>query len=251
MPLRRSTPPRPAVRPIPDIPETWADLQATIPACRLCPRLVAHREEMARVKRRAYREHEYWGRPVPAFGDADARILLYGLAPGAHGSNRTGRMFTGDASGDFLFPALHRAGLASSAVAHERDDGVVLHALTIIAAVRCAPPDNKPTPEEQSRCESRFAAREIAAMPRLRVVVALGGIAFASYLRLWRAAGHELPRPRPRFGHGVVCVLPPGPTLVGIYHPSRQNTQTGRLTAAMFDAVLRRACELAGVANRQ
>ncbi len=241
MAIRTTSPPRGTV------PETWTTLQAAIPACRTCPRLVAHREEMARVKRRAYRDLEYWGRPVPAFGEADARILLYGLAPGAHGSNRTGRMFTGDASGDFLFPALHRAGLSSSAIARDRDDGVTLRDLTIISAVRCAPPGNKPTPEEQATCEARFAAREIAAMPRLRVVLALGGIAFASYLRLWRAAGHPLPRPLPRFGHGVVCALPPGPTLVGIYHPSRQNTQTGRLTAAMFDAVLHTACELAGV----
>ena len=234
----------------PDVPATWDALQAAIPECRECPRLVAHREEKARVKRHAYREHDYWGRPVPAFGGADARILLYGLAPGAHGSNRTGRRFTGDASGEFLFPALHRAGLVSSPTAHHRDDGVTLLDVTIIAAVRCAPPDNQPTPEEQSRCEMRFAAREIAAMPQLRVVLALGGIAFASYLRMWRAGGHDLPRPLPKFGHGVVCPLPPGPTLVGIYHPSRQNTQTGRLTAAMFDAVLRVACELAGVGRR-
>lgn len=228
----------------------WNALQAAVVGCRDCPRLVAHREEMARVKRRAYRDHDYWGRPVPAFGDADARLLLYGLAPGAHGSNRTGRMFTGDASGDFLFPALHRAGLCSAPSARDRDDGLALRATAITAAVRCAPPDNKPTREEQTHCEQRWAAREIAAMPQLRVVLALGGIAFASYLRLWRDAGHALPSPLPAFGHGVVCELPPGPTLIGIYHPSRQNTQTGRLTAAMFDEVLTLACRHAGIAPR-
>ncbi len=232
---------------MPARPPSWSALQDAVVRCRACPRLVAHREEMARVNRRAFRDVAYWGRPVPAFGEADARILLYGLAPGAHGSNRTGRMFTGDASGDFLFPALHRAGLASAPFARDRDDGVTLRDATILSAVRCAPPDNKPTLDEQTRCEMRFAAREIAAMPRLRVVLALGGIAFASYLRMWRAAGHALPTPLPKFAHGVVVPLSPGPTLVGIYHPSRQNTQTGRLTAAMFDAVLESACTLAGL----
>ncbi len=217
----------------------WERLQRDVTLCSQCPRLVAHREEMARVKRRAFAHEEYWGRGVPAFGDPGARIALYGLAPGAHGSNRTGRMFTGDASGEFLFAALHRAGLASQPVGRTRTDGLTLIDAVITSAVRCAPPDNKPAPDELARCESLYAAREFALLSRVRVVVALGRIAFASYLRLARAAGCTLPTPAPTFAHGAVHALEGGPDLVCSYHPSRQNTQTGRLTPEMLDDVFR------------
>jgi uracil-DNA glycosylase family 4 len=200
---------------------------------------VAHREEIARVKRRAFVNDAYWGRGVPAFGSPTARVALYGLAPGAHGSNRTGRMFTGDASGDFLFAALHRAGFASHAEGRRADDGLLLMDVLITSTVRCVPPDNKPTPEEMRRCESLHSWREFALLPNLRVVVALGRIAFDSYLRLHRASGRPAPEPVPAFAHGAVCALPRGPHLVCSYHPSRQNTQTGRLTPEMLDNVFR------------
>jgi uracil-DNA glycosylase family 4 len=215
----------------------WAIVQDEVTACRRCPRLVTYREEIARTKRRAYRSEEYWGRPVPAFGSVTARVLLYGLAPGAHGSNRTGRMFTGDASGDFLFAALHRAGFASAPSGRRADDGLMLRDAAITAAVRCAPPANKPTREELAICESHFAAREMRLMPNLRVVVALGRIAFDSYLRLIRSRGVRVPSPAPRFAHGAVHMIDGAPTVVCTYHPSRQNTQTGRLTARMLDDV--------------
>ncbi len=221
-----------------------ARLEAEIVCCRACPRLVAWREEVARVKRRAYRAESYWGRPVPAFGDPAARIVLVGLAPGAHGANRTGRMFTGDRSGDFLYGALHRAGLASRPSSVARDDGLVLTGAWITAACRCAPPDNKPEPDELARC-APFLDRELALLTRARVVVALGAIAWTAVLRAFARAGHPAPRPAPRFGHGAVVELPGAPALVGSYHPSRQNTQTGRLTPEMLDVVLARAIEIA------
>jgi uracil-DNA glycosylase family 4 len=219
-----------------------ADLDAAIIACRRCPRLVAWREEVARVKRRAYRDEEYWGRPVPGFGDPSARLLIAGLAPAAHGANRTGRMFTGDSSGDFMYAALHRAGFASQPVSRHRGDGLTLRDAFISAACRCAPPDNKPAPAELAACLP-FLAQEIACLPRLQVVVALGRIAFDALLRIYN---RNLPagaaRVTPLFAHDAAWPLGPGlPLLVASYHPSRQNTQTGRLTVGMFDAVWRRA----------
>jgi uracil-DNA glycosylase family 4 len=221
-----------------------AALQAEIVECRRCPRLVEWRERVAREKRAAYRDWDYWGRPVPAFGDPAARILIYGLAPAAHGANRTGRMFTGDRSGDFLYAALHRAGLANQPVAVSRDDGLELRDCWITAGVRCAPPANKPLPEEQAACEE-WAALELPLLRDVRVAICLGAIAWDSALRLRaRIGGDPVPRPRPRFGHGAE--LPGAPwALLGTYHPSQQNTFTGKLTPAMLDAVLARAKELA------
>ena len=215
----------------------WQNLNAEIVACHKCPRLVEYRERVAREKRRAYRDWTYWGRPVPGFGDHDARIVLVGLAPGAHGSNRTGRMFTGDASGEFLYAALYRAGFANQPTAQHAYDGLRLRDVFITAICRCAPPDNKPTPQEQTNCRP-YLAREFELLKRARVVVALGRIGMDGYLRLLREQGHALPRVE--FRHGASYVLGnPLPTLICSYHPSRQNTQTGRLTAAMFDAIFR------------
>jgi uracil-DNA glycosylase family 4 len=205
----------------------------------LCPRLRSFCQQVAREKRRAYRDDVYWGRPVPGFGDPQARLLLVGLAPAAHGANRTGRVFTGDGtggSGDFLMAALHRAGFANIPTSRHPDDGLKLRDAFIAAAVRCAPPDNKPTPEEIVRCLPHLDA-ELSALPRLRVVVALGKIGFDAYLRLLKTRGLEL-RPQPAFGHAVSHLLPNGQTLIGSYHPSRQNTNTGKLTASMMDEVL-------------
>ena len=219
-------------------------LAARIVRCRACPRLVAWREEVARTKRRAYLAEDYWGRPVPGFGDPRARIALVGLAPGAHGANRTGRMFTGDGSGDFLYAALHRAALASRPASVSREDGLALTDAFVTAACRCVPPDNRPTPAELARC-APFLDRELAALPRLAVVVALGAIAWKAVLGAFARGGSAAPRPSPRFAHGAVVELPGAPALVGSYHPSRQNTQTGRLTPAMLDAALARAVALA------
>jgi uracil-DNA glycosylase family 4 len=219
-----------------DIPmNDWQTLTSAITACRACPRLVAWREEVAAIKRRAYRDEVYWGRPVPGFGDQDARVLIIGLAPAAHGANRTGRMFTGDSSGDFLYAALHRAGFASQPTSHRRDDGLTLHGVFISAACRCAPPDNKPLPEEIAACRP-FLAQEIALLSGLRVVVALGRIAFDLALRLFpvQAAADGA---KPLFAHAATYPLAGGRWLIASYHPSRQNTQTGRLTPAMFDQV--------------
>lgn len=212
-------------------------------ACRACPRLVAWREEVARVRRRAYAGQAYWGRPVPGFGDPEAPLLVLGLAPGAHGANRTGRVFTGDDSGDFLYPALHRAGLASQAASSGRDDGLTLRGAWLSNAVRCVPPDNAPARDELRRC-APFLRRELSAI-RPRVVLALGAVAWGAALDALAEAGHPLPRPRPRFAHGAELRLPGAPALLASYHVSRQNTRTGRLDAAMFDAVLRRALALA------
>ncbi|HVO21943.1 MAG TPA: uracil-DNA glycosylase [Anaeromyxobacter sp.] len=220
-------------------------LEDRIVRCRLCPRLVAWREEVARVKRRAYRHQAYWGRPVAGFGDPAARVVLVGLAPGAHGSNRTGRMFTGDRSGDFLYAALHRAGLASSPASRERGDGLSLRGAFLTSACRCAPPANRVLPEELARC-APFLDAELALLRRARVLVALGAVGWGAILSHLERAGVRVPRPRPRFGHGAEWAAPGGPALLGAYHPSQQNTQTGRLTPAMMDAVLRRALELAG-----
>lgn len=222
--------------------KAWQALEMSIVACRRCPRLVAWREEVARTKRRAYRDWEYWGRPVPGFGDHQARVLVVGLAPGAHGANRTGRMFTGDGSGGFLYPALFRAGFANQPIATHRQDGLVLHDLFITAVCRCVPPANKPTAEEMTTCLP-YISQEIALLDRLRVIVALGRIAFDYVLRLYRQQGHDISRLA--FAHGAVYQLGGElPWLVVSYHPSRQNTQTGRLTKEMFDAVWDKVREL-------
>jgi uracil-DNA glycosylase family 4 len=202
---------------------------------------VAWREQVAREKRRAFRDCEYWGKPVPAFGDPAARVMVVGLAPGAHGSNRTGRMFTGDGSGDFLFPALYRAGFASQPNADQRGDGMVLRDLLITAVGRCAPPDNKPTPAELLACRP-FLEAEIDLLPQLQGIVCLGRIAFDNVLSLYRAHGHTIPALD--FAHAAFYPLGPGlPWLLASYHPSRQNTQTGRLTPEMFDAIWERAVQ--------
>ncbi len=221
-------------------------LAGEIAACRRCPRLVEWREEVARERRAAYAEQEYWGRPVPGFGDPAARLLLLGLAPAAHGANRTGRMFTGDRSGDFLYGALWRAGLASSPHSTGRDDGLTLRGVWVSAVVRCAPPANRPQPAERDNCLT-WAEKEMRLLTGVRAILCLGAFAWDGALRIRAAlAGGALPRPRPRFAHGAV--LPgPGPVLVGCYHPSQQNTFTGRLTEPMIDEVLERAGALAGL----
>jgi len=218
-----------------------AQLARRIPTCERCPRLRAYCREVARVKRRMFREWSYWGRPVPGFGDPEARLYIVGLAPAAHGGNRTGRIFTGDRSGDWLYGALHRHGFASQAESVSRDDGMRVKDVYIAAAARCAPPDNRPTPEELARCRP-YLSEELGALTQLRVVMVLGSIAWEAMLRVWMEEGHGIPRPRPKFGHGAVArVAPDLPVLLGSYHPSQQNTQTGRLTVAMFDSVFRRA----------
>ena len=224
-----------------------AALTAEIVACRRCPRLVGWRERVAREKTRRFRDEPYWGRPVPGFGDPEARILLVGLAPAAHGGNRTGRVFTGDASGDFLWPALHAAGLADRPASRRADDGLTLIGAYVAAAVRCAPPLNEPTIEERDAC-APFLVREIALLTDLRVAVALGQFGWDAALRAFAGLGHA-GRPRPRFGHGAEAEVGPY-ILVGSYHPSQQNTFTGRLTADMFGAVILRAAELARAPSR-
>lgn len=215
-------------------------LNEELVGCIRCPRLVEWRERVGRERRAAYRDQAYWAAPVPGFGDPTARILILGLAPGAHGSNRTGRVFTGDSSGDFLYAALYRAGLASSPVSRHRDDGLTLSGAYISAAARCAPPGNKPTPGELDACRP-WLERELGLLPELRVVLALGRIAHDTWL-----AVHGLARSRFAFAHGAAHDLPAGPVLLDSYHVSRQNTQTGRLTTVMFDAVVERARALAG-----
>jgi uracil-DNA glycosylase family 4 len=219
-------------------------LQGQVVACRSCPRLVDWRERVAREKRAAYREDDYWGRPVPAFGDAKATILVIGLAPAAHGANRTGRMFTGDRSGDWLYRALHRAGLANKPTSTDRGDGLRLSDVLITAAVRCAPPANKPTPTERDTCR-QWLERELDLLAGVRVVVTLGGLAYNQTLRIFTERGLQVPRPRPRFGHGIEVTVDGGPTVLASYHPSQQNTFTGTLTERMFDDVWERAKALA------
>ncbi len=212
-----------------------ADLEAAVHECRRCPRLVAWREQVAREKRAAFRDEEYWGRPIGGFGDPGARVVLLGLAPAAHGANRTGRVFTGDRSGDFLFAALHRTGFANQPVARHRDDGLELRDCWITASVRCAPPANKPLPSERDNCAYWLRA-ELPLLERARVVVCLGAFAWENGLRQLEPRL----RPRPRFGHGAEARAG-GLTLLGCFHPSQQNTFTGVLTPAMLDAVLERA----------
>jgi uracil-DNA glycosylase family 4 len=222
-----------------------AALEAEIVVCRKCPRLVAWREEVARVKRAAFAGQEYWGRPLPGFGDPEARIVILGLAPAAHGGNRTGRVFTGDRSGDWLFAGLYRAGLANQPESVAVDDGLRLRDCWVCAAVRCAPPANKPTPEERDTCLP-YLTRELELLDGARVIVALGSFAWAAALRTLSVMGFTLPKPRPRFGHGAQARVGEY-TLVGCFHPSQQNTFTGKLTEPMLDAVFAQARELAGL----
>lgn len=218
---------------------TLSDLAQEVSTCSACPRLVSWRTESARTKRAAYANEEYWGRGVPGFGDPSATVLFLGLAPAAHGANRTGRIFTGDRSGDWLYRALHRAGLANQPTSVHRDDGLSLTGAWVTSAVKCAPPGNRPNPDERDRCRS-FLEREFAALTHLRVVVCLGSFAYEA------AAAHFAVRPRPRFGHGVEVVVDDRTTLVCSFHPSQQNTFTGRLTEPMLDAIFARAREIAG-----
>jgi uracil-DNA glycosylase len=222
-------------------------LQREIEGCRLCPRLRAHCEEIASIKRRAYLDWEYWGKPVPGFGDPAARVVIIGLAPGAHGSNRTGRMFTGDRSGDMLYGALHQTGFASQPVSRSREDGLTLRGVYITAAARCAPPGNKPTPEEIRNCRP-FLERELDLLADVKVVVALGKIAFDAYLDLLKSRGAIASRAGFLFGHNLQFRTAPGyPLLITSYHPSQQNTSTGKLTEKMMLAVMGSARKAAGL----
>ncbi|HEX6390441.1 MAG TPA: uracil-DNA glycosylase [Solirubrobacteraceae bacterium] len=226
--------------------ERLARLEGEIVDCSQCPRLVAWRELVAREKRASFAGEQYWGRPIPGFGDPDASVLILGLAPAAHGANRTGRVFTGDRSGDFLFAALHRTGFANQPTSVHAGDGLALRDAWITAAVRCAPPANKPTPAERDTCLP-YALRELELLAGVRVVVCLGAFAWDAALRLFALSGLEVPRPRPRFGHGAEHEPEGGgPVLLGCFHPSQQNTFTGKLTEPMTDAVFLRARELAG-----
>jgi uracil-DNA glycosylase family 4 len=225
-------------------PRWLTTLNREVVACTRCPRLVAYREQVACEKRRAYRDHDYWGKPVPGFGDPEARVLIMGLAPGAHGSNRTGRPFTGDASGKFMFPVLHQAGFASQSNATARNDGLKLNDLYITAAVRCAPPANKPTPQELAAC-APFLDREMAGLERVKVVVALGKIGFDAYLNYMKRRGLLVSKQGYVFKHGVSYRLPDGKALLASYHPSNQNTQTGKLTREMFVKIFKEAARLA------
>jgi len=218
-------------------------LQRQIVGCRRCPRLVEWRERVAREKTRKFRGQQYWGRPVPAFGRPDAALVIVGLAPAAHGGNRTGRMFTGDSSGDWLYDALYRFGFANQSVSTGRDDGLMVHDCLITAALRCAPPGNKPLHEEENNCRE-YLRRELHLARRRRVVIALGRIAFHAFLRAWREDEGELTGGRMEFHHGEEWTLPGGTKMMASYHPSRQNTQTGRLTHPMFDDIFRRAREI-------
>jgi uracil-DNA glycosylase family 4 len=227
---RRSKPP-------PSADDGIDRLEHDIVGCEACPRLVEWRRQVARDKRAAFRDEEYWGQPVPGFGDVAARIVVLGLAPAAHGANRTGRVFTGDRSGDWLFRSMYRAGLANQPESVTADDGLQLADAWVTAAVKCAPPANKPTPDERDRC-APFLVRELALLGRCQVVVCLGGFGYDAACR------HFGLRPRPKFGHGVEVDVDAGPTLLCSYHPSQQNTFTGRLTEPMLDAIFDRAVHL-------
>jgi len=213
-----------------------AEIHDDVVVCRACPRLVAWREQVAREKVARFADQTYWGRPVPGFGDPEATVCIVGLAPAAHGGNRTGRIFTGDRSGDFLYASMYRCGLANQPTSVALDDGLELHGAYVAAVNRCAPPGNKPTPEERDRCLP-YLEREIVALTELRSIVALGAFAWDGILRALAALGHATPRPKPRFGHGVEGAVGPY-RLVGCFHPSQQNTFTGKLTPEMLDEVL-------------
>ena len=223
----------------------FEELNRRVTTCTRCSRLVEYRQRVALKKRRMYQHSEYWGRPLPGFGDPQARAMILGLAPAAHGGNRTGRMFTGDRSGEWVYGTLHRFGFASLPNSLHRDDGLTLHDVYITAAVRCVPPDNKPLPEEQRACRP-YLLEELSILQRLQVVVALGRLAFDTYLSVYREQGAELPSPRPQFVHGAATTLPNGVILLASYHPSQRNTQTGRLTAQMFDDVFATLRQLLG-----
>lgn len=234
-------------------PRTLAAVHRGVVACERCARLRTYCSRVAREKRRAYRDETYWGRPVPGFGDANARLMLVGLAPGAHGSNRTGRMFTGDSSGDWLYAALHRHGFASQPTSTSRRDGLTLRDAYVTAAGRCAPPGNRPTPRELKKC-SPWLEAEIRLLKNVHVVVGLGRIGHEAWLRASGWWERLTPRERPVFAHGAEGTLPDGTVLIASFHPSRQNTQTGKLTVAMWDAVFARArvrVRAAGLASRQ
>jgi uracil-DNA glycosylase family 4 len=222
------------------LPQWLEQLDRDVVSCVRCSRLVVYREKIAREKRRAYRECEYWGRPVPGFGDPDARVLVLGLAPGAHGSNRTGRPFTGDASGKFMYPVLHEAGFANQPEATHRGDGLELKDMYITAAARCAPPDNKPLPQELANC-SEYLDREMEGLKRLKVIVVLGKIAFDAYLNYMKRWEFIPSRKEYVFKHGAKYAMPDGKTLIASYHPSNQNTQTGKLTREMFVEIFKEA----------
>jgi uracil-DNA glycosylase family 4 len=226
------------------LPPWLQQLNSEVISCELCPRLVEYRQRIAREKRRAYLHCEYWGRPVPGFGDPNARILVLGLAPGAHGSNRTGRPFTGDASGKFMYPVLYETGFANQESATDRNDGLILRDLYITAAARCAPPDNKPLPQELANC-APYLDRELEGLQRVRVIVALGKIAFDAYLRYLKRRSPFLDRTQFVFRHGASYAIPDGRTLLASYHPSNQNTQTGKLTRLMFARIFKEAARLA------
>ncbi|HVO81041.1 MAG TPA: uracil-DNA glycosylase [Terriglobales bacterium] len=227
------------------MPPAWlVQLNHEVIACTRCPRLVAYREQVAREKRRAYRQWDYWGKPVPGFGDPSARVMILGLAPGAHGSNRTGRPFTGDASGNFMYPVLHETGFANQAKATDRNDGLVLKGLYITAAVRCAPPQNKPLPGELANCAA-YLEREIEGLKKLRVVVALSRIGFDAYLNYLKQRGQITNKKPYTFGHGAKYEMRDGRILLASYHPSNQNTQTGKLTRKMFVRIFKEAARLA------
>jgi len=225
------------------VPHSLTALNDAVTTCRRCPRLVAWREEVARRKRASFAEEDYWGRPVPGFGDPDARLLVVGLAPAAHGANRSGRMFTGDRSGDWLYRALHRSGFSNQAESTMRGDGLTLTDCFITAAVRCAPPGNRPTPGERDACRP-FLEGELDLLTRVRVMVCLGQFAYRQLWRVLHARGEPLPKPRTRFAHGAEVPVRPGLTLMASYHPSQQNTFTGTLTEEMFDAIWARAREI-------
>jgi uracil-DNA glycosylase family 4 len=227
-----------------ELPNWLTRLNREVVACSLCPRLVAYRQQVALEKRRAYRDWDYWGKPVPGFGDPDARVLVLGLAPGAHGSNRTGRPFTGDASGKFMYPVLFETGFSNQPTATDRNDGLRLEDLYITAAVRCAPPANKPLPQELANC-APYLAREVDGLKKVKVVVALGKIGFDAYLNFLKHRGLLKSKKEFVFRHGAAYKMPDGRTLLASYHPSNQNTQTGKLTRAMFIRIFKEAARLA------
>lgn len=226
------------------IPRWLSQLNSEVIACTRCPRLVEYRQRIALEKRRAYLHHEYWGKPVPGFGDPNARVLVLGLAPGAHGSNRTGRPFTGDASGNFMYPVLYECGFASQPTAIDRNDSLKLKDLYITAAARCAPPDNKPLPQELAHC-APYLERELDGLKKLKVIVALGKIAFDAYLNFLKRRGLVTSRAGYIFQHGAQYKMPDGRMLIASYHPSNQNTQTGKLTKPMFMSIFKEAARLA------